>query len=186
MGANKYSASGKTDYETPQALFDEWNKIFGFNLDACATIENRKKSMFISPERDAFLVDWNFPRLSVCNGRVVSGRVWCNPPYGKNIKLWIARAIQQVNEGSAEFVVMLLPANTDTRWFHNLCKKHGKIKFLPGRITFVGENGGNKNGSMLVLFGKDPTDAGIDFGKTPGVKPATPNWEWDMEAKHNA
>ncbi len=165
MGADKYNASGKTDYETPQNLFEEWNRIFQFNLDAAANCDNCKLNQYISPELDAFEENWYCPDSSL--PARTKGRVWLNPPYGRGIDKWIRRAIEQVKGGYAEFVLMLLPSNTDTKWFHNLCKQ-GKIKFLPSRITFVGEENPMKNGSMLVLFGEDPTNGAF---------------EWDMEKK---
>lgn len=164
MGADKYQASGKTDYETPQELFEEWDKVFQFNLDACATAKNAKiKWSYITPEEDAFKTDWLGRFVDNNDISVLKlGRVFCNPPYGKGIDLWIQRAIDQVTCGNAEFVLMLLPANTDTKWFHNLCKR-GRIRFLPGWIKFGGAKWNNKNGSMLVLFGEDPS-----------------NWKWDI------
>lgn len=171
MGSNKNLQSvGKQDYGTPQALFDEWNKDFRFNLDACANEKNRKLENYLGLDNglDAFDIAWDngdepFPS---------KGRVYCNCPYGRGItEKWIVRAREQVWLGNAEFILMLLPASTGTAWF-DLCRQ-GKIKFLRGRIKFDGaprdKNGrtmGAMHDSILVLFGKDPS-----------------GWKWDMEPK---
>lgn len=167
MGSNKNLQSvGKQDYGTPQALFDLWDKDFKFNLDACANAINKKLSSYISPEIDAFRVEWNCVWADEKYHTFEKpGRVWLNCPYGRGItEKWIRRAIQQVEEGNAEFVLMLLPASTGTSWF-DLCRK-GKIKFLKGRIKFDGAENSAMHDSMLVLFGTDPSSM---------------TWKWDMQ-----
>ena len=132
--------SSKTDlWETPKDLFDKLNKEFHFALDVCATPENAKCEEFYTKEQDGLKQPWK-------------GTVWCNPPYGRQIGEWVRRAFLASVSGST--VVMLLPARTDTKWFHDYIYKRNnvEIRFIRGRLKF----GGNKNSapfpSMVVVF----------------------------------
>ena len=132
--------SSKTDlWETPQDLFDKLNKEFHFALDVCATPENAKCEEFYTKEQDGLKQPWK-------------GTVWCNPPYGRQIGEWVRRAFLASVSGST--VVMLLPARTDTKWFHDYIYRRNnvEIRFIRGRLKF----GGNKNSapfpSMVVVF----------------------------------
>lgn len=127
--------SSKTDlWETPQELFDELNQEFHFTLDVCATAENAKCDRFYSPADDGLSLPWN----EVC---------WCNPPYGREISKWVAKAYE-----SNCLVVMLLPARTDTKWFHKYCLPHGEIRFIKGRIRFGNAKNAAPFPSMIVIF----------------------------------
>lgn len=112
--------------ETPQNFFDELNNEFHFTLDACARPENAKCARYFTPEQDGLSQMW-------------SGRVWCNPPYGNKIPLWLQKASDEIL-ANAELIVMLIPARTDTRWFHKyVYNKPGiEIRFIKGRLKFGG------------------------------------------------
>ena len=126
--------SSKTDlWETPQKLFDELNEEFAFTLDVCANSENTKCSVFYSPEDDGLKQQW-------------FGRCWCNPPYSRNIGEWVKKAIE-----SNTLVVMLLPARTDTKWFHD-CLRHGEIRFIKGRLKFGEAKNNAPFPSIIVIF----------------------------------
>lgn len=113
--------SSKTDlWETPQWLFDKYNAIHHFETDVCALPENAKCEKFFTPEIDGLKQEW-------------TGVCWCNPPYGRRIGEWVKKAAE-----SGAKVVMLLPARTDTKWFHDYCLPYGDIEFLKGRLKFGG------------------------------------------------
>lgn len=127
--------SSKTDlWETPQDLFDKYNAIHHFETDVCAIAENAKCDRYFTPEMDGLSQEW-------------TGTCWCNPPYGRNIGQWIEKAAK-----SAAKVVMLLPARTDTKWFHEYCLTFGKIEFLKGRLKFGGAKNAAPFPSMIVIF----------------------------------
>lgn len=69
-------------WETPQEFFDKLNREFDFTLDACATPENAKCINFYSPEQDGLSMPWN-------------GRVWCNPPYGRQVGQWVKKSVYE-------------------------------------------------------------------------------------------
>jgi site-specific DNA-methyltransferase (adenine-specific) len=76
-------------------------------------------------------------------------RVFVNPPYGPGIRKWLERA------GEADLAVFLLPARVDTRWFHDLVLPHAReIRFIRGRLKFVGAEHPAPFPSMIVVFGR--------------------------------
>ena len=66
-------------------------------------------------------------------------RVFCNPPYGRNIGDWIRKASQEASKPDT-LVVLLVPARTDTRWFQNHILHRAEVRFLPGRLNNCGRN----------------------------------------------
>ena len=110
--------TSKTDaWETPQEFFDILNAEFHFTLDACALPENSKCAQYYTPEQDGLSQSW-------------TGTVWCNPPYGREISRWVEKAAKSAAQGA--MVVMLLPARTDTRWFHRYIYGKAEIRCQPG------------------------------------------------------
>lgn len=130
--------SSKTDlWETPQDLFDELNDEFGFDIDVCATKENAKCSRYFTKEQNGLLQDWD-------------GVVWCNPPYGREIGKWVEKAYKSYQDGA--IIVMLLPARTDTKWFHDYILEKAEIRFIRGRLKFGGSKNAAPFPSMVVIF----------------------------------
>lgn len=118
--------SSKTDlWSTPQDFFDELNKEFGFTLDVCATHDNAKCQTYYTIDQDGLAQEWE----GVC---------WMNPPYGREIGKWMEKAYESSLNGAT--VVCLVPARTDTKWWHEYVMK-GDIRFLRGRLKF----GNSKN-----------------------------------------
>lgn len=130
-------AAKNVEYETPWSLFDPLNKEFGFALDVCATHENKKVENCFTKAEDGLKQDWQ----GVC---------WCNPPYGREMPLWIRKAYQTAQMGKGT-VVMLIPARTNTAWWHDICMK-GEIRFLRGRPKFNNGKHGLPFPLALVIF----------------------------------
>lgn len=130
--------SSKTDeWETPQDLFDELNKEFEFSIDVCATSLNAKCAGWFDKETNGLEKNWY---SEVC---------WMNPPYGRQIGKWVQKAYEESLKGST--VVCLLPARTDTKWFHDYCIK-GEIRFIKGRLKFSGNKWNAPFPNMIVIF----------------------------------
>ena len=129
-------------WETPPAFFAEVDREFGFTLDVCALPSNAKCARFYSPADDGLKQGWQ----GVC---------WCNPPYGKEIGLWVQKAQQSASGGGAT-VVCLLPARTDTRWWHDFVVPFAaEVRFLKGRLKFGGSANSVNSApfpSALVVF----------------------------------
>ena len=130
--------SSKTDlWETPQEFFDELDREFHFDLDCCALPENAKCARYYTPEQDGLSQPWK-------------GICWCNPPYGREIVEWVARAYLESVAGAT--VVMLLPARTDTRWFPAYLHGKAEVRFVKGRLKFGGSKNSAPFPSMVVIF----------------------------------
>ena len=144
--------SSKTDlWETPQDLFNKYDAIYHFETDVCALPENAKCKRFFTPEMDGLKQEW-------------TGVCWCNPPYGRQIGRWVEKAVK-----SFATVVMLLPARTDTKWFHDWCLPYGKIEFLRGRLKFGGCENSAPFPSMVVVFQADFEQAKQDACRIVGT-----------------
>lgn len=126
-------------WATPQDFFDKLNEEFGFDLDVCATPENAKCTRYFTEQDNGPAQCWH-------------GTVWMNPPYGRKIGEWVKKAQESARRGAT--VVCLVPARTDTRWWHDHVMA-GEIRFVRGRLKF----GGSKNSApfpcAIVVF-RDP------------------------------
>ena len=135
MSVNKGLFTSNTDlWETNQDFFDSLNREFHFDLDACALPENAKCERYFTPEEDGLKQEWN-------------GTVWCNPPYGRQIGKWVEKAYK-----SGCTVVMLIPARTDTRWFHDYIYGKAEIRFVRGRLKFGESKNRAPFPSMVVIY----------------------------------
>lgn len=139
MNAVHFS-SERQDWETPQALFDALNAEFGFTLDVCATSENKKCPDFIDEELNALTRNWG-GYLETC---------WMNPPYGYQIGKWIRKAYEESQNGAT--VVALIPAKTETRWWHEYVMHAHEIRLVKGRIQFSGCGVNAPFPSAVVVF----------------------------------
>jgi len=114
--------SSATDlWETPLDLFQELDAEFGFTLDVCALPTNAKCRKFFSPAEDSLKQRW-------------TGTCWMNPPYGRNIGSWVRKAWESSRDGAT--VVCLLPARTDTKWWHEYVAHASEIRYVRGRLRF--------------------------------------------------
>jgi phage N-6-adenine-methyltransferase len=141
-GRSVHFSSRTGEWATPPGLFARLDAEHGpFTLDACATADNAKCAAYFSPERDGLAQRW-------------SGRVWCNPPYGRAIGAWVRKARESAESGEAELAVLLLPVRTDTRWWQWHCTPAAgaEVTYLPGRVRFVGAASGAPFPSAVVVF----------------------------------
>lgn len=112
-------------WATPKWLYDELDKEFRFDFDPCP----------LGGGIDGLSISWG-------------KRNYINPPYGRGIGMWIEKAY-----GCGSLCVMLLPARTDTRWFHNYCMKADEIRWIKGRLKFGESKNSAPFPSMIVIFG---------------------------------
>lgn len=134
-------SSQSSEWTTPQSLFDDLNLEFNFTLDPAATKENAKCTKFFTLEDDGLIQDWS------------KERVFCNPPYGRVIGMWVKKMATE----EVEICVGLLPARTDTRWFHEYIYNKAEIRFLQGRIKFGDSKNSAPFPSMIVVWNKKST-----------------------------
>ena len=134
--------SSQTDqWATPQDFFDKLNEEFHFTLDPCADEFNHKCDKYYTEEQDGLIQSWE------------KETVFCNPPYGREIGKWVEKAYAENLVGGA-LVVMLIPARTDTKWFHDYIynKPNVEIRFIKGRLKFGNSKNSAPFPSMVVVF----------------------------------
>ncbi len=133
--------SSETDlWATPQDFFDKLNEEFSFDLDPCAIKENAKCDKYYTKEQDGLLQDWG------------GHTVFCNPPYGRKIKHWVKKCYEESKKPNTT-VVLLIPARTDTSYFHDyIYHKVKEIRFIRGRLKFGNSKNSAPFPSMVVIF----------------------------------
>ena len=127
--------SNTAEWATPQDFFDKLDAEFHFTLDPCCTHENAKCKKHYTIAENGLQQDWT------------GERVFCNPPYGRKIGEWVKKA-----HDSKCLTVMLLPAGTDTKWFHEYIYIYAEIRFIKGRLYFNDGEGRAPFPSMVVIF----------------------------------
>ena len=135
-------STGTEHWSTPISLFEELNSEFDFTLDACADTTNYKVKKYFNKKQNGLHQSWQ------------NNTVWVNPPYGTGISAWIEKAYNECSDECT--VVMLLPARTDTKWFHTFIYTNPdcEIKFLKGRLKFSNSKTSAPFPSMVVVFKK--------------------------------
>lgn len=136
--------SSKTvEWATPPDTFRKLDAEFGpFTLDPCATPQNAKTPLFFTKEQDGLAQPW------------APHKVFMNPPYGGAVGLWLAKARAEAARGA--LVVALVPARTDSRWWHEHAEGADVKKFLRGRLRFGDAKASAPFPSAVVVFRPRP------------------------------
>jgi transcriptional regulator with XRE-family HTH domain len=123
------NSSGPQAWRTPQLLLSRLYRVFGrFDLDPCSPVADRRRAPVQARVRytrddDGLVLPW-------------FGTVFVNPPYGRELPYWVAKAAREVGQGRARVVVLLMPARTDTSYWHRYVAGQAHIFFLLGRLRF--------------------------------------------------
>lgn len=130
------------EFETPDYIFEHFNKEFNFTWDLAARGENHKVEHYISPDDNSLI--WNWHELD--------GWLWLNPPYSP-LKVWVEKAQQEFLKGAK--ICMLIPPILTTKYFSQVTPS--EIRLILGRIPFIGADGipmkANSHDSCLVVYG---------------------------------
>jgi site-specific DNA-methyltransferase (adenine-specific) len=138
-------SSSTGNWATPQDFFEKLDWRFGpFDLDPCASTHNTKCSNFFTEMEDGLVKDW------------AGHTVYVNPPYGRGLDKWIQKAY---NEGKKENtrVVVLIPARTDTRYWHDYVMKASEVHFIKGRLKFGDATNCAPFPSAVIVFDNNST-----------------------------
>jgi site-specific DNA-methyltransferase (adenine-specific) len=131
-----------TTWETPQSLFDALYREFHFTIDVAANTENHKCVRYFTVETDALRQNWSHDVF------------WLNPPYGRgqNVYAWVKKVYESAVAGGVG--ACLLPASTDTKWFHEFCMKASEIRFVSDRLWFSLDGRAQRanHASIVVVF----------------------------------
>ena len=140
---NKF-ASKKQEWATPQDMFDNLNKVYSFDFDLAADEHNHKCARYFTAADDALKKEWH-------------GNCWLNPPYGNTgetrLAKWVEKAHNEANTGNCQ-VTMLIPARTNTRWWHEHCMKAAEVLFVCGRPRFGDAIYGLPQPLAIITFAK--------------------------------
>ncbi len=138
-------SSKKMDYCTPQDFFNKLDQEFHFTLDAAATPKSAKCRRYYTPADNGLEMPWS-----------CGGAVFCNPPYGRETGKWVRKAWEEAQKGTT--IVLLIPARTDTAYFHDYIYGWAEIRFVRGRLRFTDEEGKAYQAapfpSMVVIYNR--------------------------------
>ena len=132
-------SSKEHNWSTPQDFFDELDNEFHFDIDVCADKYNTKCKQYYDETDDGLLQNWE--------GKTC----FCNPPYGRAIKDWVKKAYYEGSKPNT-VVVMLIPARTDTKYFHEYIYHKAEVRFIKGRLKFGDSKNAAPFPSMVVIF----------------------------------
>lgn len=119
-------SSNKTDWETPQDLFDRLNRKYNFTWDLAASDTNAKCSNYLTIAENSLNVNWS----------KLQGNLFLNPPYGRDVKWWVKKAYESSLAKTNGAIVLLIPSRTDTSYWHDYILQKAEIQFLRGRVKF--------------------------------------------------
>lgn len=140
MQSQVFFSSATDDWATPQSFFDQLDAEFHFTLDPCASAGNAKCRKFYTAQDNGLIQDWG--------GEVV----FCNPLYGRKIFDWVKKCYEESSKPNTT-VVMLIPARTDTRYFHEfIYHRATEIRFIRGRLKFGDGKAPAPFPSMVVVY----------------------------------
>lgn len=137
-------SSNNMCWGTPKGFFELLNNEFNFVLDPAANENNAKCNLYYTKEDDGLEKTWDR-----------GGAVFCNPPYGREIGKWVKKAYNESLKCKHP-IVLLIPARTDTTYFHDYIYGKAEIRFIRGRLRFTDDNGNQAAPapfpSMLVIY----------------------------------
>lgn len=131
-------SSRSDEWETPAPLFNALHAEFSFTLDAACRKETAKCSAYYTKEDDALGLAW-------------SGVVWLNPPYSRGLQSQFIRKARESARAGAT-VVCLIPARPDTALWQDVILPFAEVRFLRGRVRFVGASAGAPFPSAVAIF----------------------------------
>ncbi len=133
------TSSKDMTWGTPEEWFRYLDLEFGFTLDPCCLPETKKCARYFTPEQDGLAQSW------------AEERVFMNPPYGRDIGRWMAKAYDECRKNMA-LVVCFVPARVDTQWWHCYSVKASEIRYPVGRVRFAGANSSAPFPVAIVIF----------------------------------
>lgn len=126
-------SSAREAWGTPEEVYRALDVEFGFTFDPCPLADPREAGLPLFGT-DGLQKPWR------------GQRVFCNPPYGRGVGAWLAKARE------ADLAVFLLPSRTDTRWWHDYAMQADEIRFLRGRLTFSGASAPAPFPSVVLVY----------------------------------
>ena len=136
---NTLFSSETGDWSTPIDFFNRLDQEYNFTLDPCASVANATCDYYFTEQDNGLNQDWG------------GYSVFMNPPYGRKMSKWVQKAYEESRKFNTK-VVCLLPARTDTRWWHEYCMRADEIYFIKGRLKFGASVNSAPFPSAVVVF----------------------------------
>ena len=141
MNTELLFSSKTNEWATPKDFFNKLNSEFNFTLDPASTHDNAKCLKHFTEAENGLMQSWN------------GERVFCNPPYGREIGDWVKKAYEEtLKEPYNTICVLLIPARTDTQYWHDYVMKAHEIRFIKGRLKFGDSTNSAPFPSAVVIF----------------------------------
>jgi phage N-6-adenine-methyltransferase len=167
-----YVAAGNSSahhgWETPRELLKTLYTVFNmFDLDPCSPSHDRRTASvraknYYTMEDNGLALRWY-------------GKVFVNPPYGRTLRQWTSKGKSEVETGNARIVIGLVPARTDTTWWHSDVRGHASVFFLRGRLCFGNSGQPAPFPSALVVWGGTPKELDAMRVALPDAMPVINN-----------
>lgn len=141
-------ANKEVEWYTPPHILNLVYEVFDVDLDpASPAVPTVKAHEYYTKKENGLLNSWY-------------GNVYLNPPYGRDIKPWILKAVLEYESHNVQNMLLLIPAKTDTLWFNRLMAQTTCFCTIIGRINFIaGDNQEHyKTGtfpSLMVLMSRE-------------------------------
>ncbi len=136
--------SEKDDWHTPPEVIQCVVAVLGkIDLDPCSNWfgpPNVPAGIHYTENEDGLKQEW-------------IGRVYMNPPYGREISNWVDRLCNEYLNGNVTEAVALVPSRTDTKWFRQF--RNFPRCFIWGRLKFSEEETSAPFPSMAVYLGRN-------------------------------
>lgn len=135
-------SSESNEWNTPQLFFNKLNEKYNFTLDPCASKHNAKCKKYYTKKDNGLEKSWE------------GETVFVNPPYGRDLKNWVKKAYEE-SRNTNTTVVLLCPARTDTKYFHDYMMKASELYFIKGRLKFENKNKNSNSApfpSVVAVF----------------------------------
>ena len=137
MVSDTLFSSDRMDWGTPGDFYAMLDAEFAFTLDPCATHQNALCENYYTKQEDGLLQAWG-------------GVVFVNPPYGREVGRWARKCYESAAAGAT--VVLLIPARTDTAYWHDWVMRSAEVRFVRGRLRFAGADNSAPFPSAVIVF----------------------------------
>lgn len=155
--------SDQNDWRTPRKFLDAARAVLGeIDLDPASGAEANetvKAAKFYTEADNGLKQPWK-------------GRVWLNPPYGGDARLFVERLIKEYQVGNVTAACLLINSHpTETKWFQELFAY--PICFVRSRIDFGGPSrevsSTSTHGSAIAYLGDNETKFAKTFSEFGAV-----------------
>lgn len=138
-GLGAIMSSATDEWMTPPEVLDRIRQVATIRLDPCTTEANPVGAeVYFTAETNGLARSWY--------ERVIhfGEQAFVNPPYS-DMDHWSEKVVEEAVKGCP--ITLLVPARTDTRWFHRVLPVADNVVLWRGRIRFLQPDGTARTGA---------------------------------------